>query len=290
MSPCHTDLFWHNITQMNLLSKVKAIFTRYPVSKIVLPILLSLIFLVLVFRFVGIGANSESNDITEGESADIRDLDAKDRPYVGLVPRADGHALILTVTNHQNFSSLDFEILYQAGNLQQGSIGQIDLTKSAYKTEITLGACSKGVCRYDDDVKTGSLKLNGVKNKKQFIATIPFVLEKITPEASNIIGPVGTLDIEIPSGSVTNDYYVLLAETLGVPIPVGNLKGQTVAIFSIAPKLNRPAVIKLKDQNIAGLKVNHFDFSQNAWSTLETNVENGNQFNSDYLGLFAFTQ
>jgi len=238
---------------MNLLSKVKAIFTRYPVSKIVLPILLSLIFLVLVFRFVGIGANSESNDITEGESADIRDLDAKDRPYVGLVPRADGHALILTVTNHQNFSSLDFEILYQAGNLQQGSIGQIDLTKSAYKTEITLGACSKGVCRYDDDVKTGSLKLNGVKNKKQFIATIPFVLEKITPEASNIIGPVGTLDIEIPSGSVTNDYYVLLAETLGVPIPVGNLKGQTVAIFSIAPKLNRPAVIKLKDQNIAGL-------------------------------------
>jgi len=275
---------------MNLLSKVKAIFTRYPVSKIVLPILLSLIFLVLVFRFVGIGANSESNDITEGELADIRDLDAKDRPYVGLVPRADGHALILTVTNHQNFSSLDFEILYQAGNLQQGSIGQIDLTKSAYKTEITLGACSKGVCRYDDDVKTGSLKLNGVKNKKQFIATIPFVLEKITPEASNIIGPVGTLDIEIPSGSVTNDYYVLLAETLGVPIPVGNLKGQTVAIFSIAPKLNRPAVIKLKDQNIAGLKVNHFDFSQNAWSTLETNVENGNQFNSDYLGLFAFTQ
>ena len=275
---------------MNLLSKVKAIFTRYPVSKIVLPILLSLIFLVLVFRFVGIGANSESNDITEGESADIRDLDAKDRPYVGLVPRADGHALILTVTNHQNFSSLDFEILYQAGNLQQGSIGQIDLTKSAYKTEITLGACSKGVCRYDDDVKTGSLKLNGVKNKKQFIATIPFVLEKITPEASNIIGPVGTLDIEIPSGSVTNDYYVLLAETLGVPIPVGNLKGQTVAIFSIAPKLNRPAVIKLKDQNIAGLKVNHFDFSQNAWSTLETNVEHGNQFNSDYLGLFAFTQ
>ena len=275
---------------MNLLSKVKAIFTRYPVSKIVLPILLSLIFLVLVFRFVGIGANSESNDITEGESADIRDLDAKDRPYVGLVPRADGHALILTVTNHQNFSSHDFEILYQAGNLQQGSIGQIDLTKSAYKTEITLGACSKGVCRYDDDVKTGSLKLNGVKNKKQFIATIPFVLEKITPEASNIIGPVGTLDIEIPSGSVTNDYYVLLAETLGVPIPVGNLKGQTVAIFSIAPKLNRPAVIKLKDQNIAGLKVNHFDFSQNAWSTLETNVANGNQFNSDYLGLFAFTQ
>lgn len=290
MSPCHTDLFWHNITQMNLLSKVKAIFARYPVLKIILPILLSLIFLVLVFRFVGIGANSESNDIASDESTDLRGIDAKDRPYIGLVPRADGHALILTVTNHQNFSSLDFEILYQAGNLQQGSIGQIDLTKSAYKTEITLGACSKGVCRYDDDVKTGSLKLNGVKNKKQFTATIPFVLEKITPEASNIIGPAGTLDIEIPSGSVTNDYYVLLAETLGVPIPVGNLKGQTVAIFSIAPKLNRPAVIKLKDQDITGLKVNHFDFSQNAWSTLETNVENGNQFNSDYLGLFAFTQ
>ena len=290
MSPCHTDLFWHNITQMNLLSKVKAIFARYPVLKIILPILLSLIFLVLVFKFVGVGANSESSDVASDESTDLRDLDAKDRPYIGLVPRADGHALILTITNHQNFSSLDFEILYQAGNLQQGSIGQIDLTKSAYKTEITLGACSKGVCRYDDDVKTGSLKLNGVKNKKQFTATIPFVLEKITPEASNIIGPAGTLDIEIPSGSVTNDYYVLLAETLGVPIPVGNLKGQTVAIFSIAPKLNRPAVIKLKDQDITGLKVNHFDFSQNTWSALETNVENGNQFNSDYLGLFAFTQ
>lgn len=276
---------------MNLLSKVKAVFARYPILKIILPILLSLIFLILVFRFVGIGGDSGSMDNTvEGESADLRELDAKDRPYIGLVPRADGHALILTVTNHQNFSSLDFEILYQAGNLQQGSIGQIDLTKSAYKTEITLGACSKGVCRYDDDVKTGSLKLNGVKNKKQFISTIPFVLEKITPEASNIIGPAGTLEIEIPSGSVTNDYYVLLAETLGVPIPVGNLKGQTVAIFSIAPKLNRPAVIKLKDQDITGLKVNHFDFSQNAWSSLETKVENGNQFNSDYLGLFAFTQ
>ncbi len=276
---------------MHLPQKAKAVFTRYPTLKIILPIFLSLIFLALVFKFVGVGTGSESADSAiEGESIDLRDLDAKDRPYIGLVPRADGHALILTVTNHQSFSSLDFEILYQAGNLQQGSIGQIDLTKSAYKTEITLGACSKGVCRYDDNVKTGSLKINGIKNNKQFVSTIPFVLEKITPEASNIIGPTGTLDVEIPSGAVTSDYYVLVAETLGIPIPVGNIKGRTVAIFSIAPKLNRPAVVKLKDQDITGLTINHFDFSQNAWSTLETNVENGNQFNSDYLGLFAFTQ
>lgn len=275
---------------MNISAKLKSSFSRYPLLKVVFPILVSLLFLLLVFKFVGIGSSVPSEAISETDVSEIKNLNSSDRPYIGLVPRADGHAIILTVTNHQQFSSLDFEILYQAGNLQQGSIGQIDTSKIAYKTEITLGACSKGVCRYDDNVRTGSLKLSGNFKGKKYIAQIPFVLEKITPEAGNIVGPENTFDISIQAGSVSSDYYVLIAETLGVPIKLNNLKGSSVAAFSIAPKLNRPATIKLKSQNIEGLKINRFDFVQNAWTNTESQIENGNQFNTDNFGLFAFTQ
>ncbi len=275
---------------MNISSTVKTIFSHYRALKIILPILVSLLFLLVVFRFVGLGNTDSSKSQASEETGEIRDLDSSNRPYIGLVPRADGHAIILTVTNHQQFSSLDFEILYQAGSLQQGSIGQIDISKAAYKTEITLGACSKGVCRYDDNVRTGSIKLNGRFKGKQYVAQVPFVLEKITPEASNIVGPENTFDISIQSGSVSSEYYVLIAETLGLPIKLNNHKGLSVAAFSIAPKLNRPAVIKLKNQNIEGLNVNRFDFVQNSWTKIDSQIENGNQFSVDNFGLFAFTQ
>ena len=276
---------------MQKVTNFKNIFSKYPLVKLLIPVVVSLLILVAVLKVVGIGAKPESDSTFDAvEAIDLRSLPASDRPYIGLIPRADGHALILTVTNHQQFSSLDFEILYQAGNLQQGSIGQVDIAKPAYKTEITLGACSKGVCRYDDNVRTGSLKITAIKDKKSYEAQIPFVLEKITPEAAEIAGPDNTMDLIVQAGSVSNNYYVLISETIGVPINISSQKGSPVAAFSIAPKLNRPMTVKLKNQNIEGLKINRFDFSQNIWSQTNSKIEGGNQFNSDNLGLFAFTQ
>lgn len=271
--------------------RLKQIFSKYPFLKLAIPVVISLMVLIGVFKLVGLGTSTQKDQAFDSDkTVDLRELKAEDRPYIGLVPRADGHALILTVTNHQNFSSFDFEILYQAGTLQQGSIGQVDIAKPAYKTEITLGACSKGVCRYDDNVRTGSLKLNAVKSGQSYTATIPFVLEKITPEASEIVGPENTLDLSIQAGSVSSDYYVLISETIGVPIGINNQKGKPVAVFSIAPKLNRQAQVSLKNQNITGLKINRFDFSQNTWNSITSLSEEGSRFNTDYLGLFAFTQ
>ncbi len=273
------------------MSKLKNIFTKYPFLKLTISVIISLILLITVIKFVGLGESTTKDYVFDSsQTVDLRTLKAEEKPYIGLVPRADGNALILTITNHQNFSSFDFELLYQSGNLQQGSIGQIDVTKPAYKTEITLGACSKGVCRYDDNVRSGNLKVNATKMGKSYTAVIPFVLEKITPEASEIVGPENTLDLSVQAGSVSSNYYVLISETIGVPISIGGQKGNSVAVFSIAPKLNRQAVVSLKNQNITGLKINRFDFSQNSWSQLKPTPEEGSRFNTDYLGLFTFTQ
>lgn len=275
----------------NLRSKLGKLFIKYPFLRLTLPIVISLVLLFTVFKLVGVGSGSNQDEtFDQSEAIDITSLEVKNRPYVGLVPRADGHALILTVTNHQEFSDLNFEILYLAGNLQQGSIGQIDMAKSAYKTEITLGACSKGVCRYDDNVHTGSLKLTGTRDGKSYQAEISFVLDKITPEAKNIVGPENTLDFSIQPGSVSSDYYVLISQTLGLPIPLPNTKGNPVAVFTIAPKLNKAVSVSLKNQNMVGLKLNRFDFSENKWTSGDTKVEDGSKFSSDRLGLFAFTQ
>jgi hypothetical protein len=85
------------------------------------------------------------------------------RPYVRLIPRADAHAITVSVEELKKKSAeLEYEVEYNSGPLLQGAFGTIDLAKGStpFSKEILLGSCSTGgKCAYNADVTGGTMTL-----------------------------------------------------------------------------------------------------------------------------------
>lgn len=72
--------------------------------------------------------------------------------------------VIVTVTNTNGISAIDYELSYLAkGDIPRGAIGSLDLKKKPVSKEITLGTCSD-VCHYDTDVKNIKVILKVTKD------------------------------------------------------------------------------------------------------------------------------
>jgi hypothetical protein len=94
-------------------------------------------------------------------SEPVNQIDISERPYVTIVPQADGRNLDLVVNQvKKDANSVEYELEYQAGTLLQGAFGLIELTSFPSTTRILLGSCSAGgACTYHEDVQGGSLVL-----------------------------------------------------------------------------------------------------------------------------------
>jgi len=91
----------------------------------------------------------------------VNQIDVSERPYVEIVPLADGRNLDLVVhAVKKDASSVEYELEYQAGTLLQGAFGLIELQSFPSTTRLLLGSCSAGgACTYHEDVQGGTLVL-----------------------------------------------------------------------------------------------------------------------------------
>ena len=95
-------------------------------------------------------------------------ISVSERPYIKIIPQADGRNLELVVDSVKNAAtSMEYELEYQAGTLLQGAFGLVELTNTPASAKILLGSCSAGgACTYHTDVKGGSLvaRFEGTEN------------------------------------------------------------------------------------------------------------------------------
>jgi predicted small lipoprotein YifL len=112
------------------------------------------------------------------------EMPVESRPYVSLIPRADGHELKLKITNIKNIDSVEYELLYLAsdeGNeIEKGVGDSLKITGSSIERDLLLGtaSCTNGCkYKYDANVHGGTLKLTFTTQEGQ-IATYetPFAL------------------------------------------------------------------------------------------------------------------
>jgi len=85
---------------------------------------------------------------------------------IGLTLKAGfgGKTVIVTLSNTEGISSIDYELSYLSkGDIPRGALGQLDLTKKPVKKEITLGTCSD-TCHYDEDVSNIKIVLKITKD------------------------------------------------------------------------------------------------------------------------------
>lgn len=101
-------------------------------------------------------------------SEPVNQIAVSERPYIQILPQADGRNLILQVNSTPKpAESAEYELEYQAGTLLQGAFGLIELESMPGTAKILLGSCSAGgACTYHTDVKGGSLvlKFSGPEN------------------------------------------------------------------------------------------------------------------------------
>ncbi len=93
----------------------------------------------------------------------VAEIPQDQRPAAALVPKTDGHWLVLKVSGIKvpNASSMDYELLYKTDKgTTQGVPGTIQLKgQTSISRDLLLGSESSGKFRYDTGVENGTLNL-----------------------------------------------------------------------------------------------------------------------------------
>jgi hypothetical protein len=170
-------------------------------------------------------------------NSELIELEPKDRPYISLIPRTDGHELKLRIENiPSKVTQIEYELIYTAKDKASGlemEKGVGDTIKDISKTierDLLLGtsSCTNG-CKYayDEGVIGGTLSLTFNTKAGQAIYESDFTLTT-SSEIKN-----GGLNIPSENFSVSattatkNDYFVLIKN-------FGSKESKTVSdIYSI---------------------------------------------------------
>lgn len=143
----------------------------------------------------------------------------QDRPYISLIPRADGHELKLKINQiPQNISQIEYELLYTAvdeGNEIEKGVGDtIKVTSANIERDLLLGtaSCTNGCkYKYDTGINGGTLSLTFVSQTSQ-ISTFqtPFTLASAleVKKTKSITLPTEKFTINLET--VSNEFFVLL--------------------------------------------------------------------------------
>jgi gas vesicle protein len=115
----------------------------------------------LVFRPNG-GSETDTADqapVRRRISEPVNVIDVSERPYIRLVPKADGRNLTISVEEVKKpASSMEYELEYQAGSTTQGEFKNVDLSTLPAEIDAFFGSCSAGgACTYHTDILGGSL-------------------------------------------------------------------------------------------------------------------------------------
>ena len=198
-------------------------------------------------------------------------LPLEKRPYVILVPRNDGHEIKLEVTNINEAETIDYELLYMAGDASRGVIGSVELKgEKNFTRDLTLGSCSKNVCKYDEGVTGGTLnlKLKGDKTQKY---ELPFKLSVGKEAKAGLVSADGNFTFQ---GNLEMTIFYLVGRTIGLPqVPTGRVIGGPYSIFSAGSTVAK-GTIKLKlDQSSPTVKVLGWDRASQAWKEYQKGLE-----------------
>lgn len=202
-------------------------------------------------------------------------LELEKRPYVTLVPRVDGHEVTMTIDKIKlDETEVEYELEYQAGNMLQGAGGRIDfdLEEPPVSKNLLFGSCSKGKCKYDDDVFSGSLTLY-FDGQEVYGLKSEFTLGKMADEAGVFSSNDVKVSLDVGQNGLDGNTFVIVASTMGLPAEVeGKVLAGPIGFFTAKKETVKEATLTFKGIKEDGdLKVLGWDGSN--WQEYEAVVE-----------------
>lgn len=209
---------------------------------------------------------------SEKPSLPINAIPIEERPFVILTPDSSGRNLTLLIDQAKLIDIYEYELVYEAGDKQEGAFGRIDLSEEDMPVEKSLLLGSKsagGAVSYHEDVTGGSLTLtyDQVKLKESFnflrfssgVADYTSVDGRFTATF---------LPTALPSNSV-----VVIMKSFGLPGPVeGTLRaGPYSLLTATSPKGEFDISISLSAGEYTNPTIMEWDGDK--WIALETDFD-----------------
>ena len=247
---------------------------------------LILIVVAIFFLFVyQVGPKKIKSQETANEVRQLSEITLNMRPFVTLTPTSDGAEIIISIENMKNFDKIEYELTYMADNpqingekIERGSTGtDVNTKDEKYKKSILLGTASRGVRNSDKSVADGKLTLHLTKGDVEYLSETNWDLIQSGAKSQQIADRSNKFSIDLPS--LSKDYWIILADTVGLPPQNTDFKKEEVVLpvygsFSVAPKFARSAQITIKvEGKLTDPQLYAYNQQDASWQKLEINFD-----------------
>ena len=258
--------------------------------------------LLLLFVFVFKKSSGVDNEVPVPEPVIITERPIEEsigeRPYVSLVPTADGHWVNLEIKNFaKGVRSFEYDLIYfadfEGSKIERGvTTGgvPVELSGSDFSKKILFGSasCTTGVCKYkyDENVTEGSLILNINLDKEVDHYETTYRIQKGSEGKEGLTTGDGAFSF-VSSNLKTKNLYLTIS-SVGVPVmlPV-ELVPKSVP-YAIFPTITEKGTVTVKTPLSSGAI---YAFNGKSWQKLPTTFSEGEataQSSGNYL--FILTQ
>ncbi len=230
----------------------------------------------------------KSQEASQDVIKNVSDINLKNRPFITLTPTADGAEIIISIENMTAFDRIEYELTYQANNpqvagekLERGATGTDINTKDAkYKKSILLGTASKGVRSPDTGITDGKLAMHMFKGQTEYDSETEWNIYR-TSQVNTIKSADG--NFAITSGPLAKDYWMILANTLGVPANRQGIDLNKVALpvygtFSIAGDFTSPGSLSIKlAKDSKDVQLNSYSLQSDKWQKMDSTYDSASK-------------
>jgi len=174
------------------------------------------LFLIPLFFLSSCKKRTETQEPTPTPAPKLIEIDMADRPYISLIPRADGHEIKLVVDKIPDFiKEIEYELVYTAVDedleIEKGLAGTLQNETGKASKDLLLGteSCTNGCkYKYDTGVTGCYLILNFITaDNQKAIFESDFVLSQTTEIKKN---GLKLNDLEIVATPKQGEYFILL--------------------------------------------------------------------------------
>lgn len=205
----------------------------------------------------------------------VNTIPVSERPFITLSPDGGGRSLDFVVTAAPETGELEYELVYQAGEVQEGVFGRLDLAneEQPITKSLLLGSKSAGgKVTYHEGVSGGTVTVTyGTTRLKESFNYLNF-----DPADPTLLSTDGRLVVTLPKTALKAETRVLTMKTFGyektgLPKPDSKvLVGPYHIAYAAAPKGEMLVELKLP----AGEHVNPTIYGWNgkSWVKLATKL------------------
>ena len=218
--------------------------------------------------FSGCGSK-KTTTIAPTPTPRLIELSPDQRPYISLIPRADGHQLKMIISKiPNNIDQIEYELIYTAkdqnNEIEKGLGDTLKLSGITIERDLLLGteSCTNGCkYKYDEGVTGGTLSITLITKDSQ-VTTFQsqFALRSSTDLKKGKLD-LSTENFSITATPSTKDEFFVLLKNYG--IPSGSNAKNAYSVFS--SKSGKGAVTSISPDSIS--------------------KSDKNQINGDYLEL-----